>query len=86
MPIASGYEICTQIRRVSIFAKTPVIILTGSDGIFDRVRAKVVGSNEFVSKPVNADKIMNMIHKYIYHSDTVCSNNIELIPIIYEDA
>lgn len=77
MPVASGYEVCTQIRRVSIFAKTPVIILTGSDGIFDRVRAKVVGSNEFLSKPVNADKIMNTIHKYIYHSDTDCSNNIE---------
>ena len=77
MPIASGYEICTQIRRVSIFAKTPVIILTGSDGIFDRVRAKVVGSNEFISKPVNADKIMNTIYKYIYHSETAPSMNIE---------
>jgi chemotaxis family two-component system response regulator PixG len=37
MPVASSYEICTQIRRISLFAKTPVIILTESDGIFDNI-------------------------------------------------
>lgn len=77
MPVASSYEICTQIRRISLFAKTPVIILTESDGIFDRLRAKVVGSNDFISKPLNVDTIMNMIHKYMYHSDPDWSNNIE---------
>ncbi len=65
MPVASGYEICAQLRRVSIFAQTPIIILTGSDGLLDRVRAKVVGSTDFMSKPVAADKVLAVVRKYV---------------------
>ncbi|MDZ8183601.1 MAG: response regulator [Nostoc sp. ChiSLP02] len=65
MPVASGYEICTQLRRISAFANTPVIILTGSDGLLDRVRAKVVGSTDFLTKPVVADKVMGIVKKYL---------------------
>ncbi|MBE9213533.1 response regulator [Plectonema cf. radiosum LEGE 06105] len=65
MPVASGYEICAQLRRISVFTNTPVIILTGSDGLFDRVRAKVVGSTDFITKPVVADKVLGVIRKYI---------------------
>ncbi|MBD2497730.1 response regulator [Nostoc sp. FACHB-280] len=65
MPVASGYEICTQLRRVSAFANTPVIILTGNDGLLDRVRAKVVGSTDFLTKPVAADKVMSVIRKHL---------------------
>jgi two-component system, chemotaxis family, response regulator PixG len=65
MPVASGYEICAQLRRVSVFANTPIIILTGSDGLLDRVRAKVVGSTDFISKPVVADKVMGVVRKYV---------------------
>ncbi|MDZ7952398.1 response regulator [Nostoc sp. DedQUE09] len=65
MPVASGYEICTQLRRISTFSNTPIIILTGSDGLLDRVRAKVVGSTDFLTKPVVADKVMSIIRKYL---------------------
>jgi two-component system, chemotaxis family, response regulator PixG len=66
MPVASGYEICAQLRRVSVFAHTPIIILTGSDGLLDRVRAKVVGSTDFISKPVASDKVMAVVRKYVH--------------------
>lgn len=65
MPVASGYEICTQLRRISAFANTPVIILTGNDGLLDRVRAKVVGSTDFLTKPVAVDKVMSVVRKYL---------------------
>ncbi|MEC4817997.1 MAG: response regulator [Scytonema sp. PMC 1069.18] len=65
MPIASGYEICAQLRRVSLFANTPIIILTSSDGVFDRVRAKVSGSTDFMTKPITAEKVMDIIRKYL---------------------
>jgi chemotaxis family two-component system response regulator PixG len=65
MPVASGYEICTQLRRISSFANTPVIILTGNDGLLDRVRAKVVGSTDFLTKPVATDKVMGIVRKYL---------------------
>jgi two-component system, chemotaxis family, response regulator PixG len=82
MPITSGYEICSQLRRVSAFANTPVIILTGNDGLFDRVRAKVVGSTDFMVKPVVADKVMAMVQKYLTHSQkdvlAVSESNLKL--------
>jgi two-component system, chemotaxis family, response regulator PixG len=75
MPVASGYEICTQLRRISTFSNTPIIILTGSDGLLDRVRAKVVGSTDFLTKPVVADKVMSIIRKYLPTSSTSTDNN-----------
>ncbi len=65
MPIANGYEICTQLRRISAFSNTPIVILTGNDGLLDRVRAKVVGATDFMSKPVESDKIMGVVGKYL---------------------
>lgn len=65
MPIANGYEVCTQIRRMARFRETPIVILTGQDGIFDRVRAKLVGSTDFLSKPVEADKVLQMIERHL---------------------
>lgn len=65
MPVASGYEICTQLRRIPAFANTPVIILTGNDGLLDRVRAKVVGSTDFISKPIVAERVIGVIRKYL---------------------
>jgi two-component system, chemotaxis family, response regulator PixG len=76
MPVASGYEICAQLRRVSVFAHTPIIILTGSDGLLDRVRAKVVGSTDFISKPVAADKVMAVVRKYV-HAATSSSGTLQ---------
>ncbi|MDB9311510.1 response regulator [Spirulina sp. CS-785/01] len=65
MPIANGYEICSQIRRVSQFKDTPVVILTSNDGLVDRVRAKVVGATDFLSKPVETEKVMNTVERHL---------------------
>ncbi|MDP5338437.1 MAG: response regulator [Nodularia sp. (in: cyanobacteria)] len=65
MPIANGYEICTQLRRISAFSNTPIVILTGNDGLLDRVRSKMVGATDFVAKPVASDKIMGVVGKYL---------------------
>ncbi len=65
MPIANGYEVCAQIRRISTFQEIPVIILTSSDGIVDRVRAKVVGSSGFLAKPIEQEKVLNVLQRYL---------------------
>jgi two-component system, chemotaxis family, response regulator PixG len=64
MPIASGYEICSQIRRVAGFKQVPIVILTGNDGIVDRLRAKSVGATDFLSKPATAEQVMAMVRRY----------------------
>ncbi|MBF2060574.1 response regulator [Fischerella thermalis] len=63
-PVTSGYEICAQLRRVSLFANTPIVILTDSDSLLDRVRAKVVGSTDLLAKPVSPEKVMAIVRKY----------------------
>jgi len=65
MPNTNGYEICTQLRKVSTFRDTPIIILTGNDGIIDRVRAKLVGSSGFLSKPVNAEAVLEIAQAHL---------------------
>jgi chemotaxis family two-component system response regulator PixG len=65
MPNANGYEICSQLRKLSFFRNTPIIILTGNDGIIDRVRAKMVGSSDFITKPVNPEIVLSTIHKHL---------------------
>lgn len=65
MPIANGYEVCTQIRRITAFQDTPIVILTSSDGIVDRVRAKLAGSTGFLAKPIESDKVLNALHQYL---------------------
>lgn len=66
MPIVNGYELCGQIRRIQKFQKTPIIILTGRDTLVDRMRAKVVGATDFVSKPVSAQKLLPILEKYCH--------------------
>jgi two-component system, chemotaxis family, response regulator PixG len=65
MPVANGYEVCAQIRRVSALKNTPVIILTSSDGIVDRVRAKIVGSSGFLAKPIEPVKVLSALRQYL---------------------
>jgi two-component system, chemotaxis family, response regulator PixG len=70
MPVVNGYEICSQIRRVSIFTNIPIVILTGSDGLLDKVRAKMVGSTDFMAKPIESEKIISILHKHLKNSSS----------------
>ncbi|OYE00982.1 response regulator [Nostoc sp. 'Peltigera membranacea cyanobiont' 232] len=65
MPKVNGYEICSQIRKTPSLKNVPVVILTGKDGIVDRMRAKLVGATDFLGKPVEAEKVLNVLHKYL---------------------
>lgn len=65
MPNTNGYEICSQLRKVSVFRDTPIIILTGNDGIIDRVRAKLVGATDFLSKPVDAQTLLEVTQTHL---------------------
>jgi two-component system, chemotaxis family, response regulator PixG len=65
MPKINGYEICGQIRRVSTFSQIPIVILTGKDGLLDRVRSKVVGASEFTCKPITRSAIEAFLTKYL---------------------
>lgn len=65
MPIANGYEICAQLRRSSQFKDTPIVILSGKDGIVDRVRAQFAGCSDFINKPVDEARVLAAIEKHL---------------------
>ncbi len=65
MPITNGYEVCEQIRKTPSLATVPIIILTGSDGLIDRVRTKFVGANGFLGKPIQPAVVLKAIDKYL---------------------
>ena len=64
MPVANGYEICGQIRRISALKTTPIVILTENDSIIDRVRAKMAGATDFICKPIVKEEILAVTQKY----------------------
>ncbi len=65
MPNTTGYALCTFLRKTPVFQKTPIIILTSRDGIVDRTRAKLTGASDFLGKPPEAQKVLQMVHKYL---------------------
>jgi chemotaxis family two-component system response regulator PixG len=65
MPNTNGYEICAKLRKLPGFRNTPIVILTGNDGIVDRVRAKLVGASDFLSKPIDAGTVLSAIRKHL---------------------
>ncbi len=71
MPNTNGYELCTFLRKTTSFQETPIIILTGNDGVIDRVRAKLTGASEFLGKPPEPQKVLQLAQKYLGKADEV---------------
>ena len=65
MPNLSGYDLCAQLRKHPEFAETPVIFLTSNSGLVDRIRAKMVGSSDFLKKTVDADELLQKIVQHL---------------------
>ena len=65
MPKISGYDLCAQLRKHEKFADTPIVFLTSNSGIIDRIRAKIVGSSDFLKKTVDADELMQKVVEHL---------------------
>jgi twitching motility two-component system response regulator PilG len=65
MPTINGYDLCAMLRRSQKFKEIPIIMLTGRDGIIDRMRAKLVGSTDYLTKPFDPEKLVETIGKFI---------------------
>ena len=65
MPRLDGYETCSLIKHNSIFKETPVIMLSSKDGLFDRARGRIVGSEQYLTKPFTKDELLGAISNQI---------------------
>jgi twitching motility two-component system response regulator PilG len=65
MPDLEGYEICAMLRKSTAFRQTPIIMLTGKDGFIDRVRARMVGATDYLTKPFGESELLMLLERYI---------------------
>ena len=72
MPRLDGYQTCALIKRSPRFSKTPVVMLSSKDGLFDRARGRMVGSSEYLTKPFTKDSLLNAV---LEHSATSAALN-----------
>lgn len=65
MPRLDGYQTCSLIKHNKIYKKTPVIMLSSKDGLFDRARGRIVGSEQYLTKPFTKDELLGAISNQI---------------------
>ena len=65
MPRLDGYETCSLIKHNKLFRETPVIMLSSKDGLFDRARGRIVGSEQYLTKPFTKDELLGAISNQI---------------------
>ena len=63
MPDINGYDLCSMLKRSQKFQNVPIIMLTGRDGIIDRMRAKLVGADKYLTKPFEPQDLINIVRK-----------------------
>lgn len=64
MPRLDGYQTCAIIKRNAHFAGTPIIMLSSKDGVFDKARGRMVGSEEYLTKPFTKDQLLQAVLQF----------------------
>ena len=65
MPRLDGYQTCALIKNNSAFKSTPVIMLSSKDGLFDKANGRIVGADEYLTKPFSKEELFSAIRLYV---------------------
>jgi twitching motility two-component system response regulator PilG len=69
MPRLDGYQTCALIKHHRVFRHTPVVMLSSKDGLFDRARGRVVGSDNYITKPFTREELLSVIEQHTAKAD-----------------
>lgn len=64
MPRLDGYQTCAIIKRNARFANIPVVMLSSKDGVFDKARGRMVGSQDYLTKPFTKDQLLHAVQQF----------------------
>jgi twitching motility two-component system response regulator PilG len=64
MPRLDGYQTCAIIKRNARFAGIPVVMLSSKDGVFDKARGRLVGSQDYLTKPFTKDQLLHAVQRF----------------------
>ena len=65
MPRLDGYQTCALIKKNQTLQKTPVIMLSSKDGLFDKAKGRIVGSDEYLTKPFSKEELFGAIRQHV---------------------
>ncbi len=65
MPRLDGYLTCSLIKKHAKFRSTPVVMLSSKDGLFDRARGRMVGSDQYLTKPFTKDTLIGAVNSFM---------------------
>jgi twitching motility two-component system response regulator PilG len=65
MPRLDGYQTCALIKNNQMFRSTPVIMLSSKDGLFDKAKGRIVGSEQYLTKPFTREELLSAIRRYV---------------------
>ncbi|MEO7001957.1 MAG: response regulator [Ktedonobacterales bacterium] len=65
LPRMDGYNICQVVRKNMSYRDLPIIMLSGKDGLFDKMRGKLVGSTEYITKPFDSSELVQTVKRYL---------------------
>ena len=66
MPRLDGYQTCALIKNNQVFKRAPVVMLSSKDGLFDRARGRIVGSDQYLTKPFTKDELLGAIREHVH--------------------
>ena len=64
MPRLDGYQTCAIIKRNAKFSSVPVVMLSSKDGVFDKARGRMVGSQDYLTKPFTKDQLLQTVQQF----------------------
>ncbi|MEO6408785.1 MAG: response regulator [Burkholderiaceae bacterium] len=73
MPRLDGYQTCAIIKRNARFAAVPVIMLSSKDGLFDKARGRMVGSQDYLTKPFTKDQLLQAVERHARNGPAVAA-------------
>ncbi len=65
MPRLDGYQTCALIKNHSLYKSTPVVMLSSKDGLFDRAKGRIVGSDQYITKPFSREELLGTIRSLV---------------------
>ena len=66
LPRMDGYQVCQAVRHHQDYRDLPILLLSGKDGMFDRIRGRMVGSTDYISKPFEPAQLVWTVKRYLY--------------------
>ncbi len=64
MPRLDGYQTCAIIKRNARFCSVPIVMLSSKDGVFDKARGRMVGSQDYLTKPFTKDQLLQTVRQF----------------------